>query len=171
MSFPRHSRKTAAGLLLLVMLAAAGAFAVQTRTGSTQSPPPSQLRTVSSQLLDASHISLSAPTDQEKAHYAAGQAAAEERALKFWPGARLVEAALLKVDDSGVRCLCWVVVVDSPQPMYEGQPFNPDPNAPGKRFVPESKFRLALVDATTGQFMYGVEGAHGAWVTGPRTSP
>jgi hypothetical protein len=147
---------SAAGFGLLVL---AGVFVVVDHaSGSGQEVSP--LRTVSAALLEGSRLSLTKTDTATQSRFESGRASAEAKALAGQSGANVAESALMVVvdqlSDPPARCLCWVIVVDSTDPVFVGQP-----RGSKTAFVSDSTFRLALIDAATGEYLYGVEGAHG----------
>ena len=165
----RKSRGRATVIATVGALAlAVGASLMVRDEASSQAPGNSELKTVSWDLLDSAHVALSRPSVQQGRAAMASREGAEKIALARNPGARIRESALLNVQDRfaepPVACLCWVVVIESGQPMYIHEPV-PVEGKPAPKFMPQKTFRIELVDATTGTHLYGIEGAIGQTVS------
>jgi hypothetical protein len=150
----------AAGVGLMAVVALAG------QRAATREPEPSPLSSISRKSLDSARVNLSEP-DSNQTREAARLTAkerAEDAALSRWPGASLVESRLLQVEDRlsdpPFRCLCWVVVVNRPDPIYIGGPA-PVGGISRDDFLVEETYRFDLIDAYTGEYLFGVEGAVG----------
>lgn len=163
----RLGLKSLVGIPAVATIAAIAVLAIWTQTGHSQSPGPSPLSTVSRRSLDGARISMAVPQEAaaRKAEEITSKGRAEQMTLERWPNSKVAEARLMEVEDRlstpPVRCLCWVVVVDSPEPVYIHQPAEV---VDGRyvatvRIVADESYRFDLIDATTGKFMYGVEGA------------
>ena len=65
-----------------------------------------------------------------------------------------------RLSDPPFRCICWVVVVNRPDPIYIGGPA-PVGGISRDDFLVEETYRFDLIDAYTGEYLFGVEGAVG----------
>ncbi len=153
--------------IAVLIVALSAATLLLSQTTESQTPGISPMTFLSSAALESSKVALTRPSDEERqdAELKTPRDRAEAVAIAGWPAARVVEAELMRVEDQlsdpPFRCLCWVVVIDSPDPVHVGQPSNNGAESPPEVYVPESSFRFALIDAGTGEYLYGVEGTVG----------
>jgi hypothetical protein len=155
---------------------ALGALALSQRTGSGQAPG-TVLESISQEWRDRAQVTFQAPGAADRAQARVDAQYALDWSRAHWKGASFPEVALARfadiASDPPVACLCWIVVVDSPQLPYRGSEpiasLDGSPPAKAPASVAESWIRFDLIDAMTGEYMYTVESAK--WKDLPADTP
>lgn len=156
---------------ILGIVAVGGAVLLLVSRGDAVERQPSPLALLSQRALNASGLNLTVPKDSELAKAEIGRAVAEETAIRQFGGGQILESRILYVQDEfggggGSICLCWVVSSKPAGGNYIHQPVANEGEGVF-RFTVEQEYRLDMIDAVSGVWLYAASGAvgHDVWLS------
>jgi len=116
------------------------------------------LKTVRPAVLAATHVRLSAPSAADIARATVTQEQASAIAKEHWTDGAVGETALAEFEDTGLKCLCWVVVRILGHPIFvSGGPYD-SPYRLLPPLNPADQVHIDVIDAVTGKYIEGAEG-------------